>query len=211
MAKNHLIEFQKTYGLVPDGVMGIKTLNKIKGLYHIEDNVTLAHFIGQITHESVNFTASEESFKYSKAGLIETFPRHFGYSNAHSYVGNPITIANLVYANRMGNTEPNDGWDYRGRGAIQLTGKYNYQEYFADLNMPVDSDPNLILTPEHYFRSAWWFYETTVVNVRTVSESDILKVSRCVNFGTHKTEHRPNGLANRVYCTKQVAGILGIS
>src|SRR5690606_23654812 len=119
--------FQAQYGLDDDGIIGKLTLLKIKEIYCIETNEQVAHFVGQCAHETGGFTRLEENLNYVAESLIRVWPSHFNPTNAHKYDRNPEKIANRAYANRMenGDEESGDGWKYRGRGPIQLTGKRN--------------------------------------------------------------------------------------
>ncbi len=137
--------FQKDNGLVADGIVGLKTLLVFKNIFKL-NNVQTAHFFGQVAHETANFKYSVENLNYSSKGLLNIFRKYFPtQEDANRYARQPQKIANKVYANRMGNGSESsgDGWKYRGRGAIQLTGFDNYSSFSKYMN-----NPNITLNPK---------------------------------------------------------------
>lgn len=191
-----IIEFQSKNGLVPDGIIGKATMNKMKQLFMIDNNIHLAHFLGQLHHET-GFNRDTENLNYTPKRLLEIFPKYFIRSNANEYGGNSEAIANRVYANRMGNSneQSGDGWKYRGRGAIQLTGKSNYIALQKWLNLR-ELNPDEVAT-KYYWHTALFFFETNRIWHLCIDFSDasITKVSKKINGGT-------NGLADRIAKTK---------
>jgi putative chitinase len=145
----------------------------------------LAAFCAQIGHESMHLRVVEENLNYSAEGLMRIFPKYFRDVDPGSYARKPQKIANRVYANRMGNGPPEsgDGWKYRGRGLIQLTGKHNYSECAEGLDIDIVEDPDYLLTPEGACRSAGWFWYTRGIN-QIADKGDIVAVSIKVNGGT---------------------------
>jgi putative chitinase len=146
----------------------------------------VAAFIAQTTHESANYTRLVENLNYSAQGLMTTWPSRFktlGY--ATGYARQPIKIANLVYSNRLGNGSElsGDGWKYRGRGLIQLTGKENYRA--CSLAMYGDdrllTNPDLLTLPEGALTSACWFWNQRKLN--TILPKGIDAVSVAINGG----------------------------
>src|SRR5690606_24759483 len=120
---------QKKVGTIPDGLFGRNTARAIMNYYKLSPTEA-AHFLGQCYHETGGFKTFEENLNYSAQRLLQVFPKYFPNSIvANSYAFKPKLIANRVYANRMGNGDEasGEGWKYRGRGAIQLTGKQNYE------------------------------------------------------------------------------------
>lgn len=192
-----IIEFQKANRLVADGVIGRNTLAKMKQLFMIDNNYYLAHFLGQIHHET-KFEVDTENLNYSAKRLIQVFPKYFpNIGSTYGYSNNPENLANLVYANRMGNGSANtdDGYNYRGRGAIQLTGKSNYLAFQKWLNLK-SLNPNDVAT-KYYWQTALFFFEANNIwsLCSDISDTSITKVSKKINGGT-------NGLDDRIAKTK---------
>jgi putative chitinase len=106
----------------------IDELPSVISQFKIDNKLKLTHFVAQCAHESGNFKFVRENLNYSAQGLLKTFPRYFSKDTAEIAARKPELIANIVYSNRMGNgaKESGDGWKFRGRGYIQLTGKSNY-------------------------------------------------------------------------------------
>lgn len=181
---------QAKCGVTPDGDFGPKSL-KAAAKYFKLTNEQAAHFFGQCHHETGGFKVFEESLNYSAGGLLRTFPRYFNQATALEYERKPIKIANRVYANRMGNGDEasGDGWKYRGRGAIQLTGKNNYTLF--------GKDPDSVST-EFAFESALFFFNQNKLWVitDTVTDSSITALTKKVNGGTI-------GLDDRLLQTKR--------
>ncbi|HRZ96045.1 MAG TPA: glycoside hydrolase family 19 protein [Paludibacter sp.] len=160
----------------------------------------LAHFLGQCSHESNNFRVKEENLNYSAKGLRNTFGKYFKTNaEAEKYARKPQAIANKVYANRMGNDDEKsgDGWKYRGRGYIQLTGKNNYAAFSKFIGEDCVKNPDLVIT-KYPFESALWFFRTNNIFslCKDISHISIIAVTKKVNGGT-------NGLADRVYQTNK--------
>lgn len=201
-----IAEFQKEKSLVPDGVLGPKTLTKLSEILGVVSPEKFAHFMGQCDHESGSFNADTENLNYGAPGLMTIFKKYFPTSAlANMYARQPEKIANKVYANRMGNGSEasGEGWKFRGRGAIQLTGKANYQA-FSDFI----KDPSIMETPElvatkYYFESAIFFFTRNKLwsLCGTVDEASITAVTKRVNGGT-------NGLQDRIIKTKNYYSIL---
>lgn len=195
-----LVELQKKCGATPDGVWGPQTYRKAREYFKLTNNQA-AHFFGQCAHESANFTVSSENLNYSSDGLRRVFPKYFVGKDVYQYARKPEKIANLVYGGRMGNVNPGDGWRFRGRGPIQLTGRSNYTAFSKAMNRPdVLTNPDIV-SSELAFESALWFFRANglleLAN-RGVDDSTIILVTRRVNGGTH-------GLEDRLKKTKQYA------
>lgn len=127
--------------------------------YKMTDPLEVSHFLAQTAHESSGFTQTTENLKYSAVRLLQVFPKYFNGENVENYSGNPVSIASRVYANRMGNGDEKslDGWMYRGRGYIQLTGRNNYQSFDRTVDDDVLNRPDLIAT-KYPMLSAGWFW-----------------------------------------------------
>ena len=135
-------------------------------IYNINTPERQACFLAQCIHESTGFTRFEESLYYSAPRLLEVFPSYFTPSQAADYAKQPERIANRVYANRMGNglESSGDGWKYRGRGLIQLTGKNNYLYCDEDTGIGCSSSPEVLAEPEGACESAGWFWKAGGLN-----------------------------------------------
>ena len=154
-----------------------------------------AFFFAQTAHESAVFTVMEENLNYSATGLLKVFPKYFNSSNVHSFARDPQAIANRVYANRMGNgtEEVGDGWRYRGRGFIQLTGKTNYQAFAKSINRSNEDAIAYAGTVEGAAASAAWFWNTNRLN-RFADVGDFVGLTRAINGGLNGLEHRQSEL-----------------
>lgn len=164
---------------------------KVAEQYEINTPERMAAFIAQIAHESMNLRATKENLNYSAQGLLKVFPKYFTPQSAASYARNPEKIANKVYANRMGNgpEESGDGWRYRGRGLIQLTGKENHTNFANDMGMTLDESLEYLDTPEGAMMSAGWFWNKRHLN-DYADRGDIKGISKRVNGGTIGLQER---------------------
>jgi putative chitinase len=161
-------------------------LNKWMEHYGITTIERVRHFLAQIAHESCELTAVIENLNYSDSALLKVFPKYFDAKKAKECQRNPEKIANIVYANRMGNTEPGDGWKYRGRGAIMITGKANYAAISKDWKEDLVKNPELLEDPSNVIRSACWFWWKMGLN----GKSDIKLITKIINGGYNGLEDR---------------------
>ena len=164
-----------------------------------------SHFLGQ-TKTECNFTTFVENLNYSAEGLFKTFKKYFPtLTVAAEYARQPEKIANRVYANRMGNgdEQSGDGWKYRGRGAIQLTGKSNYTAFSKYSGIDVVMKPELVATTYQMASAAWFFTTKGLWTIcdKGITDEVITEVSKRVNGGTH-------GLDKRIQFTKEFYNIL---
>jgi len=161
--------------------------------FNITTKQRQAMFLAQLLHESAMLTTLSENLNYSAKGLTITFKKYFTAAKAAQYARQPQRIANLVYANRMGNgTEASgDGWRYRGRGFIQLTGKNNYVNCGKGLGVDLIKNPDYLLTPEGAARSAGWFWQSRNLNV-TADNNDIRENTSLINVLFNGLDHRTN-------------------
>jgi putative chitinase len=159
--------------------------------FEINTPQRVAGFLAQCAHESGNFTAIRENLNYSADGLKRVFPKYFRDVDANDYNRNPEKIANRVYSNRMGNGDEDsgDGYAYRGRGLIQLTGKDNYANCSMDLEVDLIEDPSYLETPEGAARSAAWFWWKNNLN-SFADKGDIVGMTKRINGGTIGLEDR---------------------
>lgn len=168
------------------------SLNTILPKYEINTVNRVAGFLAQCGHESANFTVLRENLNYSAKGLLVTFPKYFRPTSlAEQYARQPEKIANRVYANRMsnGNELSGDGYKYRGRGAIQLTGKDNYTLFSKSINKSIDDTIKYLETLDGAMESACWFWTTRRLNP-TCDRNDIFAMSKLVNGGTKGLDDR---------------------
>ena len=171
-----------------------KCLNMYLDKYNIDTELRVAHFLAQTAHESAEFTRFIENLNYGTKGLLETFDKYFNKSNVINYNRNPEKIANKVYANRMGNGNPEsgDGWKFRGRGLIQLTGQENYREFFKSIDKPIDVD--YLTTPKGAIESSCWYWDSKDINPHA-DKDDIISVTKKINGGTLGLDNRKLYLA----------------
>jgi putative chitinase len=163
--------------------------------YNINTPQRIAAFVAQCAHESGNFMVLRENLNYRAVTLRKIFPKYFPTDAlANEYASKPNkqeAIANLVYANRMGNGPPEsgDGWRYAGKGLIQLTGKSNYTWFAESLQISVEEASEYLLTFEGAAQSACWFWETNNLN-QWADKGDILTLTKRINGGTIGLEDR---------------------
>lgn len=157
--------------------------------FNISNPFRLAHFLAQTAHESGNFKHVRENLNYSAEGLLRTFPKYFSKETAPSYARRPEMIANLVYESRMGNGNRNsgDGWRFRGRGYLQLTGRVNYKAFSDFINdQTIMTNPDLVATKYPLTSAAWFFDKNKLWDIcdQGVDLATIRQVRRRVNGGT---------------------------
>jgi len=180
-------------GHVPDSV--IAQIPDTAARFGITNALRLAHFLAQCAHESAGFKAVSENLNYSADGLKKIFPKYFPGDSANSYARNPEKIANKVYSSRMGNGDEasGDGWKFRGRGYIQLTGKSNYSKFDSFVDDDILSNPDLIATKYPLASAAFFFNSNNLWSLcdKGADEQCVVGVTKRVNGGTI-------GLADRV-------------
>lgn len=156
----------------------------------IKDPQEQAMFMAQMDHESGGFKSYEENLNYGAAGLRKTFGKYFKTdAEAQQYARNPEAIANKVYGGRMGNTEAGDGWKFRGRGAVQLTGRDNYTAAGKALGLDLVGNPDLAKDPAVAAKVATWYWKQRNLGM-LAQDGNVEGVTRKINGGT-------NGLADR--------------
>jgi putative chitinase len=189
-----LSKLQEKIGVAADGAFGPGTMKAAMEYYGFTPE-RAAHFFAQTAHESGNFKAFSENLNYSAQGLQGIFGKYFPGNLEESYARKPEKIANRVYASRMGNGDEasGDGWKFRGRGALQLTGKSNYQAFADYLGRPeIMENPDLV-AGELSFESAKFFFDKNKlwdICDKGVTKETILALTKRINGGTH-------GLADR--------------
>lgn len=155
---------------------------------HWSDARDLPNFLAQVLHESGMLQRLEEGLSYSAERLTQVWPRRFpSIASAQPYARNPRALANRVYGGRMGNTAPDEGWRYRGRGLIQITGRNNYALAQELTGLPLLDVPELLCEPEPALMAsaAWW--ERSVPDAAL---GDVRRVTRYVNGGDNGLAHR---------------------
>lgn len=191
-----LKSLQEKIGVSADGAFGPGTMKAAAAFYKFSP-VRAAHFFAQTAHETGGFKAFSENLNYSADGLNKIFPKYFKNAgrDANAFARNPEKIANVVYASRMGNGDiaSGDGWKYRGRGALQLTGKANYEAFAKYLgNNEVLENPDLVAT-KYAFESAMFFFERNklwTICYQGINDAAILALTKRINGGTHGLEDR---------------------
>jgi putative chitinase len=163
--------------------------------FNIKTPLRLCHFLAQCAHESANFTALRENLNYSAKGLQSIFGKYFTTEAiAKQYERNPEKIANKVYGNRMGNGDEasGDGYKFRGRGFIQLTGKDNYKALGTFLQEDLLHEPDLVATKYPLTSAGFFFDKNKLWDICDKGESiDVITmVTKRVNGGTHGIEDR---------------------
>lgn len=160
--------------------------------YEINTVNRAAGFLAQCGHESAGFTILKENLNYSADGLNKIFKKYFPtVADATPYARNPEKIANKVYANRMGNGSESsgEGYKFRGRGAIQLTGKDNYTQFAKAVGLTIDEAVADLETLDGAIESACWFWQKNGLNA-ICDADDILKMTKRINGGTIGLEDR---------------------
>ena len=185
-----LKSLQTKIGVTADGAFGPGTMKKAMEYYKFTPE-RASHFFAQTAHESGNFKAFSENLNYGASGLLGIFKKYFPTEAlAKQYERKPEMIANKVYASRMGNGDEasGDGYKFRGRGALQLTGKDNYKAFSDYLKKPeIMTNPDLVAT-EFSFESAVFFFDKNKlwdICDKGVSKDTILALTKRINGGTH--------------------------
>ena len=173
--------------------------------YAIDNPARVAMFVAQIGHESGDLTITAENMNYSAERLLEIFPRHFTAEEAKKYARVRDAIGNRAYANRMGNgpESSGDGYRYRGRGLMQMTGRNDYRDCGLALDLDLLACPELLDEPETAALSAGWEWDRSKINP-VADLGDIEKATRIINGGL-------NGYADRVARWNVAKAALGIA
>lgn len=185
---------------IPDSV--IAQIPETSTKFGIDTPLKLAHFLAQCGHESGGFKIVNENLNYSVDGLKKIFGRYFPDNLAESYAKQPEKIASRVYGSRMGNGNEStkEGYKFRGRGYIQLTGKDNYTAFDRFVDENILENPDLVAT-KYPLLSAAWFFQRCLPKCVDASDASVTSVTRCVNGGTI-------GLADRIKHFKEYYNLL---
>jgi len=181
-----------------------EALDQLLDDYDINTPLRVAHFVAQCAHESGSFRFIEENLNYRAESLTKTWPRLFPTMDiARQYEKQPVKIANRAYGNRMGNGDEasGDGWRYRGRGLIQLTGRDNYTFFAGSLGIPVEEAADYLSTFEGAAQSACFYWEQNNLN-RFADANDVKGLTRAINGGYL-------GLEDRIKHTQHALHVLG--
>ncbi|WP_353742571.1 glycoside hydrolase family 19 protein [Pseudomonas fluorescens] len=178
----------------------VPALNRAMARFKIDSRVRQAAFIAQVGHESGHLRRLVENLNYDAKGLAVTWPSRYraadGNPNTKAVIlsRRPEAIANDAYAGRNGNSHVGDGWRYRGRGLIQLTGRNNYRNAGTGLGLPLESEPELLEQPEQAALSAAWHWSTNRLN-DLADAGRFQDISSLINTG--KLGRVPHGAAER--------------
>ncbi len=198
------MNLEKLKGHIPDGV--IAQISDTMQKFELNTPLRLAHFLAQTGHESGGFKATTENLNYGVTGLMSTFKKYFPTETlALQYQRKPEMIANRVYASRMGNgpEASGEGFKFRGRGYIQLTGKDNYKAFDAVVPEDILANPDLVASKYPLLSAAWFFQKNGLHKIADEGATDavITKVTKRVNGGTI-------GLADRIKHFKEYYSLL---
>jgi putative chitinase len=196
-------KLEKLKGHIPDAVL--TQIPDTAAKFGITNPLRLAHFLAQCGHESGGFKTVNENLNYSAAGLKKIFGKYFPNNLAESYAHKPEAIASRVYGSRMGNgaEATKEGWKFRGRGYIQLTGKENYTAFDKFVDDDILSNPELVASKYPLMSAAWFFNKNGLWSICDKGATDevVTAVTKRVNGGTI-------GLADRIKHFKEYYKLL---
>jgi putative chitinase len=198
------LKLERLKGHIPDSV--ISQIPETAAKFGIDTPLRLAHFLAQCGHESGGFKATQENLNYSASGLRGIFSKYFKEAGlAESYQRNPQKIASRVYGGRMGNgpESTGEGYKFRGRGYIQLTGKDNYTAFGKAINEDMTANPDKVATHYPLLSAAWFFSKNGLHKLADGGATDavVTQITKRVNGGTI-------GLADRIKHFKEYFSLL---
>jgi putative chitinase len=197
------LKLENLKGHIPDAV--IAQIPDAAKKFNISNPLRLAHFLAQCGHESAGFKAVQENLNYSADGLKKIFPKYFPGNLAEGYAKNPEKIASKVYGSRMGNGDETtkEGYKFRGRGFIQLTGKDNYTKFAKFIGEDTVGNPDLVATKYPLASAAFFFDSNKLWDIcdKGADDATVTAVTKRVNGGTI-------GLADRIKHFKEYFGLL---
>ena len=198
------LKLERLKGHIPDSV--ISQIPETAAKFGIDTPLRLAHFLAQCGHESGGFKATQENLNYSASGLKGIFGKYFKEAGlAEQYQRNPQKIASRVYGGRMGNgpESTGDGFKFRGRGYIQLTGKDNYTAFGRAINEDLTVNPDKVATHYALLSAAWFFTKNGLHKMADGGATDavVTQITKRVNGGTI-------GLADRIKHFKEYYNLL---
>lgn len=184
----------------------VSTFNEYSDVFGIDTPLRAAHYLAQVFYESTALSRTEENMNYSQQRLLQVFPKYFNKATADMYAHNPQKTANRVYANRMGNGSEasGDGYRFRGRGFLQLTGKAGYQAYAKSGYCVGDlmSHPEWLSQFPGAQKASMWYWNKHNIN-RWADDDNAEGVTRSINGGL-------NGLAQRKFYLRRFKKVLGV-
>lgn len=197
------LNIEKLKGHIPDAVLA--QIPDTAKKFNITNNLRLAHFLSQCGHESGGFKAVSENLNYSADGLKKIFGKYFPGNLNESYAKQPEKIASRVYGNRMGNGDEasKEGYKFRGRGYIQLTGKANYTKFTQFIGEDCVANPDLVAT-KYPLASAAFFFDSNklwAICDKGADDATVTSVTKRVNGGTL-------GLSDRIKHFKEYYNLL---
>ena len=174
----------------------LPALNRAMARWNIDSRIRQAAFLAQVGHESGQLRNLVENLSYSAEALVRIWPTRFTAQNASAYARQPEKIANKAYGGRMGNgpEASGEGWRYRGRGLLQVTGRSNYREAGAGLGLPLEDEPELLEQAEHAAQSAAWWWAKHGLN-ELADAGRIQDIGSVINTG--QVGRVPHGTAER--------------
>ena len=189
------MKVQALNSIIP--VQVLAEINVLVEKFNLNSGLRLSHFLAQCAHESGNFKVLNENLNYSAEGLLKIFPKYFkDKATADAYARKPEKIANRVYASRMGNGDEasGDGYTFRGRGFIQLTGKSNYQAFSDFIKEDCVANPDLVATKYPLTSAAFFFDKNKLWDIcdKGATPEVVTLVTKRVNGGTHGLDDRLN-------------------
>lgn len=198
------MDLNKLKGHIPDNV--IAQLPEVMSKFKIDTAVRLGHFLAQAGHESGGFKITNENLNYSAKGLQGIFKKYFpSEAIALDYAKKPQKIANRVYGGRMGNGNEasGDGFKFRGRGYIQLTGRDNYTAFGKAIGVAIEETPDLVATQYALLSAAWFWSKNNLNKIADTGATDeaVTMITKRVNGGTI-------GLADRIKHFKEFYSLL---
>jgi putative chitinase len=186
------LDIEKLKGTIPDSVLA--QIPETAKKFNITNKLRLAHFLSQCAHESGNFKSINENLNYSADGLRKIFGKYFPGNLAESYAKQPEKIASRVYGGRMGNGDEStkEGYKFRGRGYIQLTGKSNYTKFTQFIGEDCASNPDLVSTKYPLASAAFFFDSNKLWSICDKGSDDttVTLLTKRVNGGTHGLDDR---------------------
>jgi putative chitinase len=197
------MDLTKLKGHVPDSV--IAQIPEVAAKFGVNTPLRLAHFLAQTGHESGGFRVTTENLNYSAKGLQNIFKKYFTPESAAEYQRKPEKIANIVYANRMGNGNQasGEGYKFRGRGYLQVTGKSNYKKFSDFIGEDCVANPELVAT-KYPLASAGFFFESN----KLWSICDLGSTDEVVKRLTKRINGGYNGLEDRLEKFKKYHNLL---
>jgi len=175
---------QEKVGVTADGAFGPNTARAIAKFYDLSE-LRGAHLLGQASHESGGFKLTEENLNYSVKSMMRVWPSRFpDEDSAKPYARNPKALADHVYGGRMGND--GEGYLWRGRGFLQLTGKDNYRAFSQDMSLPEVMDDPECVEDDYAFETALWYFNKNnlfAIADEGIDEAAIKRITKRVNNG----------------------------